>query len=60
MHGFVNAIVSLDKALNCPSFDGPKAIIMDTIKGKGVVELENNPGNHSLALPAEIWRSYIE
>ena len=32
---------------------------MDTIKGKGVPELEVNPGNHSLTLPEAEWERYL-
>ncbi len=37
--------------------DKPYAIVMDTVKGKGVPEVENAPSNHSMTLPVETWTS---
>lgn len=36
----------------------PHVIVANTIKGKGVAEMENNPAWHSRAMSAEMLRSY--
>lgn len=38
--------------------DRPFAIVMDTIKGKGVPEVEVSAGNHSMAPPTETWDAW--
>lgn len=35
--------------------DKPFAIVLDTIKGKGVAEVEAAAGNHSMTVPTEKW-----
>ena len=55
-----NDVEQLAQALDRPVCDRPKAIIMDTVKGKGLPELEVNPGNHSLTLPEKTWSCYLE
>ncbi len=38
--------------------DKPYAIVMDTVKGKGVAEVENAGSNHSMTVPAEKWAEW--
>ena len=35
--------------------DKPYAIVLDTVKGKGVAEVENAASNHSVTAPTEKW-----
>ncbi len=52
-------VEQLTEALERPADGKPKAIVLDTIKGKGLTQLETNPGNHSLTLPEETWAEYL-
>ena len=36
----------------------PFAIVMNTVKGKGVAECETAAGNHSMTMPAEKWAEW--
>ncbi len=38
--------------------DKPYAIVMDTVKGKGVAEVETAAGNHSMNVPTEKWEQW--
>ena len=40
--------------------DKPKAIILDTVKGKGVTEVENTMGNHSMTVGPEVCDKWLE
>lgn len=40
--------------------DKPKAIILDTIKAKGIKEAEETPGNHSMTVDEATWDKWIE
>lgn len=37
----------------------PKAIVLDTIKGHGVKEVEETMSNHSMTVPKEKWEEWI-
>lgn len=50
-----NDIDQVYDALTSPIGDKPKCIILDTIKGKGIKEVEEDPGNHSMDKPDEVW-----
>ena len=39
--------------------DKPKAIVLDTIKGHGVKEVEDTMSNHSMTVPKEKWEEWI-
>jgi transketolase len=39
--------------------DKPKAIVLDTIKGHGVKEIEETMSNHSMTVPKEKWEEWI-
>lgn len=38
--------------------DKPYAIVMDTVKGKGVAEVETAGSNHSMTVPTEKWAEW--
>ncbi len=38
--------------------DKPFALVLDTIKGKGVAEVETAAGNHSMTVPTEKWDAW--
>ena len=38
--------------------DKPYAIVMDTVKGKGVAEVENAGSNHAMTVPTEKWAEW--
>ena len=40
--------------------DKPKAIILDTIKGYGIKEIEDTMSNHSMTVPKEKWDEWIK
>ena len=47
-------------AVTAPVVEGkPRALVMHTVKGAGVPEVEQTAGNHSMNLPKEKWRSFI-
>ncbi|MDO4547214.1 MAG: transketolase [Clostridia bacterium] len=37
----------------------PIAVILDTVKGKGVTAVENTAANHSMTVKADVWDGYI-
>lgn len=40
--------------------DKPIAIIMDTVKGKGVKEAEETLSNHSMTMKTEVYDNWLE
>ena len=42
-------VMGLYAALTAPVGDKPRAIIMDSVKGAGVPDVENTFGNHSMS-----------
>lgn len=55
-----NDVAQLKEALSKKPGDKPIAIIMDTIKGKGVTEVEQAAGNHSMNVAPEVFDGWIE
>lgn len=55
-----NDIAQLYEVLTAPAGDKPKAIILDTVKGKGVTEVENTMGNHSMTVGPEVCDKWLE
>lgn len=47
------------KALTKKSEDKPIAVILDSIKGRGIEEIETNPSNHSMNVAPEVFDSWI-
>ena len=54
-----NDVEELYNALTSPIGDRPLAIIMDTVKGAGVPEIEQAAGNHSMAVEAEVFDRWL-
>ena len=40
--------------------DKPLAIVLDTVKGKGVAEVEQTMGNHSMNVGAEVFDRWLD
>ena len=45
-------------ALSRPVADKPLCIVLDTVKGKGIKEVEETANNHSIDKPAEVWEGW--
>lgn len=54
-----NNVEAMYEALTAPIGDKPLAIIMDTVKGKGVKQVEETLGNHSMAVSAEVFDGWL-
>ena len=46
-------------ALTVPAGDRPRAIILDTVKGKGIREVEETMSNHSMNMPQETYDKWL-
>lgn len=55
-----NDVEQLYNALTRKPIDKPIAIILDTVKGKGIAEVENTMGNHSMTPPAESFVRWLD
>jgi transketolase len=55
-----NDVAQLKEALSKKATDKPIAIILDTVKGKGVTEVEEAAGNHSMNVGAEVFDGWID
>ena len=53
-------VAELENALTRKSFDKPLAVIMDTVKGAGIKEVEETMGNHSMAPKFEVAQKWID
>ena len=54
-----NDIAQVYDALTAPIGDKPRAIILDTVKGKGIREVEETMGNHSMTVAAEVCDKWL-
>jgi transketolase len=54
-----NDVEQLYGALTKEAADKPIAIIMDTVKGKGVAEIESTMGNHSMTVKTEKFDEWL-
>ena len=54
-----NDVEQLYDALSVKAADKPRAIILDTVKGKGVPDAENTELNHSMAVSQEKFDEWI-
>ncbi len=52
-------IEGLHAALIAPTGDKPLAIVLDSVKGKGVKEIEESAGNHSMAVSKEVFDGWL-
>ena len=55
-----NDVEQLHDALTREATDKPLAIILDTVKGKGIREVEETPGNHSMTVGVEVFDRWLE
>ncbi|MBP3895971.1 MAG: transketolase, partial [Mogibacterium sp.] len=55
-----NDVAQLKEALSKKATDKPIAIILDTVKGKGVTEVEEAAGNHSMNVAPEVFDGWID
>ena len=55
-----NDVEQLHAALTREVGDKPLAIVMDTLKGKGVTEVEQTMGNHSMNVSQEVFDRWLE
>lgn len=55
-----NDVAQLKEALSKKAADKPIAIILDTVKGKGVTEVEEAAGNHSMNVKPEVFDGWID
>lgn len=54
-----NDIAQVYDALTAPIGDKPRAIILDTVKGKGIREVEEAMGNHSMTVAADVCDKWL-
>ena len=54
-----NDIAQVYDALTAPRGDKPRAIILDTVKGKGIREVEETMGNHSMTVAADVCDKWL-
>ncbi len=54
-----NNLEQLYDALTAPVQDRPLAIILDTVKGKGIPEVEQTAGNHSMTVGPEVCDKWL-
>ena len=54
-----NDIEQLYDALSVKATDKPRAIVLDTVKGKGIKEVEETMGNHSMNVPTETYDKWL-
>ena len=54
-----NDIAQVYDALTAPIGDKPRAIILDTVKGKGIREVEATMGNHSMTVAADVCDKWL-
>ena len=55
-----NDVDQLKAALSVKAADRPRAIILDTVKGKGVTEVEQAAGNHSMNVKPEVFDGWLD
>jgi transketolase len=48
-----NDIMGLLEVLSAPAGDKPRAVVLDSVKGEGVADVENTAANHSMSPTAE-------
>lgn len=54
-----NDIAQVYDALTAPIGDKPRAIILDTVKGKGIREVEETMGNHSMTVAFDVCDKWL-
>ena len=54
-----NDVEQLENALTRKPLDRPIAVILNTVKGKGIEEVENTTGNHSMTPAPEAFDRWL-
>ncbi|MBQ8305892.1 MAG: transketolase [Blautia sp.] len=54
-----NDVEQVYEAITAPIGDKPRAIVLDTVKGAGVREVEETMNNHSLTMPQETYDRWL-
>ena len=52
-------VCAIYEALTAPIGDRPRAIVLDTVKGHGIPEVEQMPANHSVNVTPDICDKWI-
>lgn len=52
-------VAQVYEALTAPIGERPRAVILDTVKGKGVAEVEQAAGNHSMTVAPEVCDRWL-
>lgn len=55
-----NDVQKVYEALTKKAEDKPIAVILDTVKGKGIKEVEDTMGNHSMTMPTETYDRWLD
>ena len=55
-----NDVEQVYNVVTRPVGDKPLAVVLDTVKGKGVPEVETAAGNHSMTESAEVFEGWLE
>ena len=55
-----NDVEQVYDVLTRPIGEKPLAVVLDTVKGKGIPEVENTMGNHSMTVSAEVFDGWLE
>ncbi|MEG2930069.1 MAG: transketolase, partial [Oscillospiraceae bacterium] len=55
-----NNLDQLYDVLTKQATEKPIAIILDTVKGKGIKEVEETMNNHSMAMSTEVYDKWLE
>lgn len=55
-----NDVEQVHDAITKEITDRPRAVILDTVKGKGVKEIEEAKGNHSMNVIAEVFDRWLD
>ena len=54
-----NDITALYEILSAPAGDKPRAVVLDSIKGCGIADVENTMANHSMQPAAELFDKWL-
>lgn len=54
-----NDVEAVYNALTAPVGDRPRAIVLDTVKGRGIPEVEQMASNHSVTTDAETYDKWL-
>ena len=52
-------VMTLAKVLGAPAGDRPRAVVLDSVKGAGVPDVENTVANHSMSPSVELCDKWL-